>query len=66
VSVALSENEKKLLRQVVALRGEHSGGWVVDRILWEAADLKPDLYYDAAEQLLENQLWRERGPTSLS
>jgi hypothetical protein len=61
VSVALSENEKKLLRQVVALRGEHSGGWVVDRILWEAADLKPDLYYDAAEQLLENQLVEREG-----
>jgi hypothetical protein len=62
----LSENAEKLLRQLVALtlRGEHSDGWVVDRILWEAADLKPDPYYDAAEQLFENQLVERQGKDS--
>jgi hypothetical protein len=61
VSVALSEDARKLLRQLVALKEEDSEGWVVDRILWKAADLKPDPCYDAAEQLLENQLVERQG-----
>jgi hypothetical protein len=56
VSDALSENAEKLLRQVVALRGNHSGGWVPDDILWEAAEIGPLAYDDAAKELIANQL----------
>jgi RIO-like serine/threonine protein kinase len=61
VSVALSENATKLLRQVVALRRKYSDGYIPDHILWEAANLDPDPYYDAAEQLLGNQLVKRQG-----
>jgi hypothetical protein len=65
LSEARSPEAMRLLRQVVALGEDHSDGWVVDRILWEAAELDYDAYVDAADQLFENQLV-ERGPTSLS
>ncbi len=56
MSVVLSEDAKKLLRQVVALKEQYSGGWVPDRILWEAAKLGPAAYDPAAEELIANQL----------
>ncbi len=61
MSVALSENAERLLRQVVALGEEHSDGWVVDRLLWEAAELDYEAYVDAAVQLFENQLVEREG-----
>ena len=60
MSVARSPEAERLFRQVVALGEDDSAGWVVDRILWKAAKLDPDAYYDAAEELFENQLV-ERG-----
>jgi hypothetical protein len=56
VSVELSEDARKLWRQVVALAGEYPRGEVPDRILWEGAELNPDAYYDAAEQLVAHKL----------
>ena len=56
MSEALSENAEKLMWQVVALRGKHSGGWVPDRILWEAAKIGPVAYDPAAEELIKKGL----------
>ena len=56
MSVALSENATKLLRQVVALRRKYSDGYVPDHVLWEAAELGPAAYDNAANELVANNL----------
>ncbi len=56
MSVALSENATKLLRQVVASGRKYSDGYVPDRILWEAAKIGPAAYDGAAEELIANRL----------
>jgi hypothetical protein len=56
VSVALSEDARKLLRQVVDLREQHSDGYVPDDILWQAAEIGPVAYDDAAEELTARNL----------
>jgi hypothetical protein len=56
VSEALSEDAKKLLRQVMALRREYPDGYVPDHVLWEAAELDPVAYDDAAKELVANNL----------
>ena len=55
MSEPLSPEANRLLRQVVALGEDDSDGWVVVHDLWKAAHLDPDTYYDAAEQLFEDQ-----------
>ncbi len=64
MSVALSENATKLLRQVVALRRKYSDGYVPDRILWEAAKIGPAAYDGAAEELIANRLAETQSQTS--
>jgi hypothetical protein len=61
LSETLSPEARRLLRQVVDLGEDDSDGWVVDRTLWEAVQLDPDTYYDAAEELFENQLVEREG-----
>ena len=61
MSEALSQNAAKLLKRVVTLGRDHQGAEVPDRMLWEAANLDPDAYYDAAEQLFEAQLVEREG-----
>jgi hypothetical protein len=56
LSEALSEDAKKLLREVMALRREYPNGYVPDHILWEAAELDPVAYDDAAKELVANKL----------
>ena len=61
MSVVLSEDAKKLLKQVVALRGEYSDWYVPDFILWEALKVVPDTYYDAAKELYDKGLVERQG-----
>ena len=61
MSEARSEDAKKLLKQVVALRGEYSDWYVPDYILWGALKVDPDTYYDAAEELYENKFVERQG-----
>jgi hypothetical protein len=52
----LTENAKKLWRQLVTLTGNYPGGYVPDRILLETTDIDPKAYDDAAQKLIANQL----------
>jgi hypothetical protein len=61
VYVALSEDARKLLSQVVALGEDYLERWVPDDILWEAAKFNPDTYYDAAEELYAKNLVEREG-----
>ncbi len=56
MSEALSEDAKKLLRQVMALRREYPDGYVPDHVLWKAAELEPVAYDAAAKELVANKL----------